>query len=54
MFPLLDVGGPLILVFYGGAIVAGVLGTVALVFLGLWLSRRAKRKAAAQDSEIHS
>jgi hypothetical protein len=51
---LLDAGGPMLVVFYGGAIVAGVLGAVALVFLGLWLSRRAKRNTAAQDPEVHS
>ena len=46
---LLDAGSPLILVFYGGAVVAAVLCVVGVVYLGLWLARRARRAGQSDD-----
>ena len=54
MFPiLLDAGGPFLLVFYGGAIAAAVLGVVGVACLGVWLARRARRPCQPDDLRDH-
>jgi hypothetical protein len=55
MFPLLDVGGPFLIVFLAGGVVAGVLATAGLVLGGWWLARRMRRsdqQAEPRDPEL--
>ena len=52
MFPLLDAGGPFVLVFFGGVIVAGVLCAVGVVMGGMWLIRRTRGNVPPDDTEM--